>query len=125
MLAITKKAFLLLRYAVEPTVIIDNHNNGQIWATSLMRIFDVIGREKTDKAFLEGLGMTNSSTNQENAAIAVRQAAIDMGYSCADVDVFTTEFTTTGYTMPAIDLVVNCPQDQSVSPDAGSSSYTV
>lgn len=102
-----------------------NHNNGQIWATSLMRIFDIIGREKTDKAFLEGLGMTNSATNQENAAIAVRQAAIDMGYSCTDVDVFTTEFTATGYTMPAIDLVVNCPQDQSVSPDAGSSSYTV
>ena len=78
------------------------HTDGQIWATSLMRIYDLIGREKVDKAFLEGLGMTGSSTSQEDAAIAVRQAAIDMGYSCADVDVFTQEFTATGYVLPAI-----------------------
>ncbi|WP_378175659.1 T9SS type A sorting domain-containing protein [Aquimarina sp. SS2-1] len=101
------------------------HANGQIWSTSLMRIFDIIGREKTDKAFLEGLGMTNSSTNQENAAIAVRQAAIDMGYSCADIDVFTTEFTATGYNLPAIPLTINCPEDQTTGTDLGSSTYTV
>ncbi|MFT6922886.1 MAG: hypothetical protein ACJA1C_001893 [Crocinitomicaceae bacterium] len=78
------------------------HTDGQIWATTLMRVYDIIGREKVDKAFLEGLGMTGSSTNQEDAAIAVRQAAIDMGYSCSDVDVFTQEFTATGYVMPPL-----------------------
>jgi hypothetical protein len=78
------------------------HTDGQIWATTLMRIYDIIGREKVDKAFLEGLGMTGSSTSQEDAAIAVRQAAIDMGYTCADVDVFTQEFTVTGYVMPPL-----------------------
>ncbi|NRA10544.1 MAG: T9SS type A sorting domain-containing protein [Crocinitomicaceae bacterium] len=78
------------------------HTDGQIWATTLMRIYDIIGREKVDKAFLEGLGMTGSSTSQQDAAIAVRQAAIDMGYTCADVDVFTQEFTATGYVLPAI-----------------------
>lgn len=80
------------------------HTDGQIWATSLMRIWDRIGREKTDRAFLEGLAMTNGSTNQQNAAIAVRQAALDMvgqfGYTCDDVDIITEEFATTGYTLP-------------------------
>ncbi len=101
------------------------HTDGQIWATSLMRIFDIIGREKTDKAFLEGLGMTNSGTNQQNAAIAVRQAAIDMNYSCTDIDVFTTQFSTTGYTLPAIPLSINCPGDQSAPTDGGTSTYTI
>ncbi|SMC79337.1 T9SS type A sorting domain-containing protein [Moheibacter sediminis] len=83
------------------------HTDGQIWATSLMRIWDRIGREKTDRAFLEGLALTNSSTNQQNAARAVRQAALDMvgqfGFTCADIIVMTEEFTQTGYNMPAYD----------------------
>ncbi len=82
------------------------HTDGQIWATSLMRIYDILGKEKVDKAFLEGLAMTGSSTNQQNAAIAVRQAAIDMGYSCADIDVFTQQFTATGYTLPPLNHVL-------------------
>ncbi|WP_312901136.1 T9SS type A sorting domain-containing protein [Chryseobacterium taichungense] len=81
------------------------HTDGQIWASALMRIYNAIGKEKTDRAFLEGLAMTSSSTNQENAAIAVRQAAIDMlgtfGFTCNDIAQMTTEFTAAGYTMPA------------------------
>ncbi|MEJ6791745.1 MAG: T9SS type A sorting domain-containing protein [Lacinutrix sp.] len=80
------------------------HTDGQMWATTLMEIWEDIGREKTDKAFLEGLGMTNSGTNQENAAIAVRQAAIDMGtahgYTCADIQSMTDRFAAQGYNMP-------------------------
>ncbi len=78
------------------------HTDGQIWATCLMRIYDQIGRAQVDKAFLEGLAMTGSSTSQQDAAIAVRQAAIDMNYSCADVDVFTQEFIATGYQLPPL-----------------------
>jgi len=81
------------------------HRDGQMWATTLMEIWEDIGREKTDKAFLEGLGMTNSGTNQQNAAIAVRQAAIDMGtaggYTCGDIQAITNRFTAQGYNMPA------------------------
>ncbi len=81
------------------------HTDGQMWATTLMEIWEDIGREKTDKAFLEGLAMTNSGTNQQNAAIAVRQAAIDMGtahgYTCADIQAMTNRFTAQGYNMPA------------------------
>ncbi len=80
------------------------HTDGQIWATTLMRIYDIIGREKVDKAFLEGLALTGSSSNQQDAAVAVRQAAIDMGYSCPDINVFTQEFTATGYVMPPLNL---------------------
>lgn len=84
------------------------HTDGQMWATTLMEIWEDIGREKTDKAFLEGLGMTNSGTNQEDAAIAVRQAAIDMGtahgYTCNDILAMTNRFTAQGYNLP----VYNC-----------------
>ncbi|GGG54455.1 T9SS type A sorting domain-containing protein [Epilithonimonas arachidiradicis] len=92
-----------------PTSTINNssyiHINGQIWATSLMRIYDRIGKEKTDRIFLEGLAMTNSSGNQQTAAVAVRQASIDMlgtyGFTCDDVNIITEELTTSGYTLPA------------------------
>ena len=81
------------------------HTDGQMWATTLMEIWEDIGREKTDKAFLEGLGMTNSGTGQEDAAIAVRQAAIDMGtahgYTCADIQAMTNRFTAQGYSLPS------------------------
>ncbi|MEH6763761.1 T9SS type A sorting domain-containing protein [Aequorivita antarctica] len=76
------------------------HTDGQIWASVLLEIWEIIGREKMDAAVWEGLGMTNSGTNQQNAAIAVRQAAIDMGYSCAEIDAFTDRFEARGYTLP-------------------------
>jgi len=85
------------------------HRDGQIWATSLMRIYNRIGKEKTDRIFLEGLSMTNSSSNQQTAAVAVRQAAIDMlgtfGFSCTDVNIITEELTTSGYTLPTYQCV--------------------
>ena len=76
------------------------HTDGQIWASTLLEIWEIIGREKTDAAVWEGIAMTSGSTNQQNAAIAVRQAAIDMGYSCADIDVFTDRFEARGYVLP-------------------------
>lgn len=80
------------------------HTKGQIWASALMRIWNRIGKEKTDRAFLEGLDLTTSSTNQQNAAIAVRQAGIDMlgqfGFNCNDITAMTEEFTTAGYVLP-------------------------
>ncbi|MQP23484.1 T9SS type A sorting domain-containing protein [Flavobacterium sp. LMO8] len=100
------------------------HTDGQIWATVNMKIWDRLGREKTDTAFLEGLALTNSTTNQQNAAIAVRQAAIDMNYSCADIKVMTEEYTAKGYVMPAIALRINCPGTQTVNADV-SGNYTL
>jgi len=86
------------------------HANGQIWATSLMRIYNRIGKEKTDRIFLEGLSMTNSSATQQTAAVAVRQSAIDMlgtyGFTCDDVAVISEELTTSGYTLPAYQCTI-------------------
>lgn len=87
------------------------HIRGQIWASALMRIYDKIGKEKTDRAFLEGLSMTGSATNQQDAAIAVRQAAIDMigqfGFTCSDVSIMTEEFTASGYVLPAYNCLLS------------------
>jgi hypothetical protein len=80
------------------------YDKAQIWSAALMRIYDRIGKEKTDRAFLEGLGLTTSTTNQQNAAIAVRQAAIDMlgqfGFNCNDITAMTEEFTAAAYVLP-------------------------
>ncbi|MBK5215044.1 MAG: T9SS type A sorting domain-containing protein [Flavobacteriaceae bacterium] len=111
------------------------HTDGQIWATVLLEIWEIIGREKMDAAVLEGLGMTNSGTNQQNAAIAVRQAAIDMGYTCAEIDAFTDRFEARGYTLPvyicdpnacaisAIDTANISPCDDNGTPGDGSDDF--
>ena len=46
------------------------HTDGQMWASSLMSIYDLIGRTPTDTDFLEGLAMTNGSSSQPDAANA-------------------------------------------------------
>ena len=98
------------------------HTAGQIWATSLMRIYNKIGKQKTDRIFLEGLSRTTSSSNQQVAARAARQAALDMvgqfGFTCADVATITQEFTTTGYSLLAYtctDLAVSESKSLTVS----------
>jgi hypothetical protein len=100
------------------------HTDGQIWGTVLMKIWDGIGREKTDKAFLNGLDLTTSNTNQQNAAIAVRTAAMDMNYPCADVALMTEKFSEAGYTMPAISLRMNPIPNQTVQAGV-SNTYTL
>jgi len=54
------------------------HTDGQIWASTLMQIWDDIGRKATDENFLEALSMLNSSSNQEDAAQAFIQADINL-----------------------------------------------
>lgn len=87
------------------------HTKGQIWASALMRIWNRIGKEKTDRAFLEGLDLTTSTTNQQNAAVAVRQAGIDMlgqfGFNCNDITAMTEEFTAAGYVLPEYSCVLS------------------
>ncbi|MCT2564250.1 T9SS type A sorting domain-containing protein [Chryseobacterium herbae] len=87
------------------------YDKAQIWSAALMRIWNRIGKEKTDRAFLEGLDLTTSTTNQQNAAIAVRQAGIDMlgqfGFNCNDITAMTEEFTTAGYVLPEYSCVLS------------------
>lgn len=87
------------------------YDKAQIWSAALMRIYDRIGKEKTDRAFLEGLDLTTSTTNQQNAAIAVRQAAIDMlgqfGFNCSNINAMTEEFMAAGYVLPEYSCVLS------------------
>ncbi|MGJ5643029.1 T9SS type A sorting domain-containing protein [Formosa sp. S-31] len=76
------------------------HKDGQIFATALMKIWEVLGKETTDKMVLEGLSMTTSETNQAEAALAIRQAGIDMGLGCNDITTVTDIFNATGYNLP-------------------------
>ena len=105
-------------YTATPTTT-EIHDYGQVWATVLMKIYNQIGRQKTDKAFLEGLKLTGSTTNQPQAATAVRQAAINMNYSCADIKTMTTLFNATGYKLPAVTFTLNVPANLTASVAAG------
>ena len=73
------------------------HTDGQIWATCNMRIWDEIGQQQADKAMLEGLAMTTFNTNQEDAAEAVLQAAVDMGYPQDELLAMAQIFQSCGY----------------------------
>lgn len=88
------------------------HSNGQLWATVLMKIYDRIGKQKIDRAVIEGLSNTGASTNQKQAATAVRQAALDFaqagqfGFTCSDVNAFTEEFNAKNFALPAVTCTV-------------------
>ena len=78
------------------------HTDGQIWATSNMRVFDHIGRDQIERAHWEGIAMTNNGTSQNDAANAVYQAAINMNFSGTELAAIHAEYTATGYTLPAL-----------------------
>ncbi len=78
------------------------HTDGQIWATCNMLIWDSIGNEASDVAFWEGLAMTGSSTNQEDAAQAVLQAAADLGYSGGTLTDMFNIYANCGYDVMAV-----------------------
>ncbi len=77
------------------------HTDGQIWSTCLMMIWDEIGKERIDAAVIEGIAMTGSSTSQNDAANAVFNAAVAMGYTPAELSAMVTNFQATGYDVGA------------------------
>ena len=93
------------------------HTRGQHWSTSLMRILETIGVERTDAAVIEGIAMTSSSTSQPQAAQAVLQAAIDMGYEDTEIAAMVFQFNAKGYDVtPPPPPVAN---EDGASADAG------
>src|SRR5690606_16808526 len=56
-----------------------------------------IGGKRTDGAVLEGLAMTNGSTNQEQAAQAVLQAARNLGFPEGKIQAMFDRFSARGY----------------------------
>jgi len=72
------------------------HTDGQIWASTLMQIYDDIGRIATDSDFLEALSMTNGSSGQEDAAQAFIQADVNL-FGGANLGFIEYWFTQRGY----------------------------
>lgn len=93
------------------------HARGQHWASSLMRVWDIVGGPRTDAAVYEGIAMTNGSTLQPQAAQAVLQAAANMGYSQTELEAFFNSFTQQGYSGLTIP-VANEPDGPSVLDEA-------
>ncbi len=61
-----------------PESLVDQvHHDGQLWSSSLMSIYDLIGRTATDTDCWEGISMTDRNSNQVDAAFAVIQADRD------------------------------------------------
>ena len=77
------------------------HTDGQMWASSLMSIYDLIGREPTDRNFLEGLAMTNGSSNQQDAAYAFMQSD-QINYSGIHLTDIVNVFIARGYVEAAL-----------------------
>ena len=73
------------------------HTDGELWSSTMMQIWNDLGRDKTERAHWEGLRMTGSSSNQEQAAQAVLDAAVMLEYSPADVQTILTHFLNRGY----------------------------
>jgi Zn-dependent metalloprotease len=72
------------------------HIDGQMWSSSLMSIYDEIGKEATDKLFIEALSMTDMNSGQVEAARAFIQADTDL-YDGVHIDVIAHHFIERGY----------------------------
>ncbi|CDF81249.1 propeptide, peptidase M4/M36 [Formosa agariphila KMM 3901] len=77
------------------------HKDGQIFASTLIQVWEYLGKEKTDLIVLEGMAMTSSKTNQLEAITAIRQAAVDMNLGCESITAITNIFTERGYAVEA------------------------
>jgi len=73
------------------------HTDGQIWSTCNMKVWDFLGREKSDKAHLVGLSSTGSTSNQLDAATAVLLAAKSLGYTTDEIEGIVDIYNACGY----------------------------
>jgi len=74
------------------------HTDGQMWSSTLMSIWNDIGKTATDENFLEALSMLNSSSSQNDAANAFYQADLAL-HGGANQAVILNWFTLRGYTI--------------------------
>jgi zinc metalloprotease ZmpB len=93
---------------VYPTNLVGQiHTDGQFWASCNVDILEQIGRERADLAHWEGLGRTIGSTNQEDAAQAVLDAAADLAFTVGEVTTMFTVYDVCGYnvTLPDVSTI--------------------
>ncbi len=82
------------------------HVDGQMWSSTLMSIYDEIGKEACDKLLIEALSMTDRSSGQVVAARAFIQADIDL-YNGDHIDVIAQHFINRGYFEGPISVFFN------------------
>jgi hypothetical protein len=74
------------------------HTCGQYWSSSMIDIYEQLGRDATARAHWTGVMSLGCSATHVDAANAVLQAAVDLGYSAADVNTIYDVFANnTGY----------------------------
>lgn len=71
-----------------------------------MRVWDVLGREKSDTAHLLGISSLNVLSGQEEAASAVLAAVEDLGYSEVEISEMNSTYRDYGYNVICGDGVV-------------------
>ncbi|MCF7912574.1 MAG: PKD domain-containing protein [Candidatus Cloacimonetes bacterium] len=74
----------------------DVHYDGQLWSSSLMSIYDLIGKEVCDEILWAGISMTDYNTNQLDAAYAFIQADMDLNDG-ANIEQIVPVFAERGY----------------------------
>jgi uncharacterized repeat protein (TIGR01451 family) len=99
--------------------------SGQIFSTTMMKVWDVIGRSNTDKMAVIGMSMTNNNANQNDAINAIYQAAKLLGLSSTQIQAIYTIFSNAGYTMPAQVLGISLTADKRNANSDESITYTV
>ena len=72
------------------------HYDGQLWASTLMTVWDAIGRTATDTDCWEAISMTDANTNQVDAAFAFLQADQDI-FAGANIGGILPAFVARGY----------------------------
>ncbi|MCH8277075.1 MAG: hypothetical protein IIA50_06020, partial [Bacteroidetes bacterium] len=79
--------------------ICNKHNDGLLWATTLMEIYSDLGREITDELALRSLGYLSSPVTFRDAAEAVVQADLDY-FAGSHVDILLMRFGARGLLDP-------------------------
>ncbi len=82
------------------------HTCGQIWSTCIMGIWDQLGKNTTDKLMLEGLGLTGSGSDQNDAAVGFLQASANLGLSSAQKTLIEGALTGCGYDVSSVILPI-------------------
>jgi PKD repeat protein len=72
------------------------HYDGQLWSSSLMSIYDLVGKEVCDRLLIEALAHTDGNSGQVTAAMAFMQADIDL-YNSEHMDDIIVVFNDRGY----------------------------
>lgn len=99
------------------------HNDGQIWASAMMQVWDAVGKQKTDMMFWSGIAMTSGNSSQNDAAVAVYEASrVLPGCTNEEVLMVHTILSDRGYTLPAFEAllpvdwlsVTATPQDKTI-----------